>query len=204
MNSPRTAASIRMAPVNTRLEQARQGDMDAFAELFEPLRSKVHSVACRMVGPQDAEDIVMDTFLKAWQALPGFRGDAALHTWLLRIARNRCLDVIRSRRAQPMKFELDAPAPGGDAPVQIHDPGQATPDELAANRLDARAAHAALATLDDVHREALLLKYEDGLSYAEIAAAQGVRIGTVMSRLFNARRKLARAMGVESPGGVPS
>ena len=192
-----------MAPVNTRLLQARQGNMDAFAELFEPLRSKVHAVACRMVGPQDAEDIVMDTFLKAWQALPGFRGDAALQTWLLRITRNRCLDVIRSRRAQPVRVELDAPGPNGGAPVQVHDPGQPGPDEQAANRLDARAAHGALAMLDEVHREALLLKYEDGLSYAEIAAAQGVRIGTVMSRLFNARRKLARAMGVESPEGVP-
>lgn len=191
-----------MGPVKTRLEQARQGNMDAFAELFEPLRPKVHAVACRLVGPQDAEDIVMDTFLKAWQALPGFRGEASLHTWLVRIARNRCLDVIRSRRAQPLKFEMDAPAPGGEAPVQIHDPGQATPAELAANRLDTRTAKTALAALDDVHREALLLRYEDGLSYAEIAAAQGVRIGTVMSRLFHARRKLARAMGVEPPEGV--
>lgn len=190
-----------MGPVKTRLEQARQGDMEAFAELFEPLRPKVHAVACRLVGPQDAEDIVMDAFIKAWQALPGFRGEASLQTWLLRIARNRCLDVLRSRRAEPFRVELDAPAAGREDPPQVHDPGQPNPAERAADRLDARAARDALALLDERHRDALLLRYEDGLSYAEIAAAQGVRIGTVMSRLFHARRKLARALGEDLSEG---
>ncbi len=191
-----------MGPVKTRLEQARQGDMQAFAELFEPLRPKVHAVAARLVGSQDAEDIVMDAFIKAWQALPGFRGEASLQTWLLRIARNRCLDVLRSRRAEPLRLELDAPMTGREDPPQVFDPGQPNPAEQAADRLDARAARDALTALDPRHREALLLRYEDGLSYAEIAAAQGVRIGTVMSRLFHARRKLSRALGEEPSEGA--
>jgi RNA polymerase sigma-70 factor (ECF subfamily) len=83
------------------------------------------------------------------------------------------------------------------------DPAQPLPDELASDRDFSRAVQRALATLPEVHRHTLLLRYVDGLSYAEAAASLGVSIGTVMSRLFNGRRKLLRAlkdMGVETEG----
>lgn len=175
--------------------------MDAFAELFEPLRPKVFAAAVRLVGAQDAEDVVMDTFLRAWKALPGFRGGSSLQTWLLRIARNRALDVLRARRAEPFRFELDAPVEP-DAPArEIADRGQPDPAERAADRIDAGRARTALKAMDEPHRRVLELRYEDDMSYAEIAATLGVRIGTVMSRLFHARRKLARA--VEPAAAAP-
>lgn len=203
LNRAAGRASIMMAGVKDVLERAKQGDMDAFAELFEPLRGKVFAVACRMLGPQDAEDVVMDTYLRAWKALPGFRGTCSLKTWLMRIARNRSLDVIRSRRTVPVMAELDAPGEEGRPALMLDDPGQPRPDETVADREDSARAAKALAQLDDEHRLALQLRYQDELSYSEIAAATGVRIGTVMSRLFNGRRKLLRAMNDMDEGKMP-
>lgn len=164
--------------------------MEAFTRLFEPLRGAVFAVACRLVGPQDAEDVVMDTYLKAWKALPGFRGGSSLKTWLVRIARNRALDRLRASTAA-REESLDAPArEGDDAPREYADPVQTAPSEDIEGREMAGVLHKALDRLDPPHRTALLLRYADGLSYADIAAAMGVHIGTVMSRLFNGKRKL--------------
>lgn len=181
--------------VRERLRQAQQGDMNAFAELFEPLRGKVFAVACRIAGPNDAEDVVMDTFLKAWEALPGFGGRSSLKTWLLRIAANRARDVLRARGVRAARTLSDDDAEG--AVRQVSDPTQAGPDEQAADREAQGLAARALTTLPGPHRQVLLLRYADGLSYADIAAAAGISIGTVMSRLFYARRKLREAYARE-------
>lgn len=174
--------------VSSLLEQAKAGDIGAFTRLFEPLRGNVFAVACRFVGAQDAEDVVMDTYLKAWKALPGFRGGSSLKTWLAHIARNACLDRIRRVKAD----RADSMSAGDpEAPArELADPTVSTPDETVRSREMAGVVHEALARLDETHRTALLLRFVDDLSYAEIAAATGVHIGTVMSRLFNGKRKL--------------
>lgn len=165
--------------------------MDAFAELFEPLRGSVYAAACRLTGPTDAEDVVMDTFLKAWKALPGFDGRSSLKTWLLRISSNRARDVLRARgtvaRRQTVGVDVE------EAILHAHDPAADTPAELVAHRDAQGFAHEALRELPEAHQAILLLRYVDDLSYTEIAAATGVSIGTVMSRLFNAKRKLRAA-----------
>jgi RNA polymerase sigma-70 factor (ECF subfamily) len=174
------------------LEQAQRGDIQAFAQLFEPLRGKIFAVACRLVGPDDAEDVVMDTFVKAWKSLPGFRGGSSLKTWLFRIASNRARDLLRRRRptvdATPVDTETRAAWP------ELTDPTQPGPDELAAENEDGVLLGRALAELPAAHRNALLLRYVDGLSYSEISAATGAAMGTVMSRLFHAKRKLRGAV----------
>ncbi|MCX7819095.1 MAG: sigma-70 family RNA polymerase sigma factor [Kiritimatiellae bacterium] len=171
------------------LRRARAGDVEAFAALFEPLRPAVYAVARRLVGESDAEDVVMDTYLRAWTHLPGYRGGASLKTWLLRIARNACLDLLRRRSARPLA-SLSRESPDEPPVADVEDPTVSTPAELAGGRDAAAMLRAALARLDAPHRDVLVMRYEDGLSYAEIAAAMGLRIGTVMSRLFNAKRKL--------------
>jgi RNA polymerase sigma-70 factor, ECF subfamily len=170
------------------MDRARQGDVDAFAELFEQLRSRVFTVAWRLVGSNDAEDVVMETYLKAWKALPGFNQRASLETWLYRIAHNCAVDVLRKRRPLP---------DGQREPVDVEalaDPRARPPDEAAAASDLAREVRQALDTLSPEHRTALRLRYSDGLSYAEIAAATGVSIGTVMSRLFNGKRRLQQQL----------
>ena len=173
------------------LRRAKAGDVEAFAELFESLRPVVFSVAYRVVGPNDADDVVMESYLKAWRALPRFNERSSLKTWLFRIARNCALDAIRSRNRRH-----EEPRPDGEDGVrgisEMADDRQPSPaEDLIAADLKAEVQEA-VRQLDDIHRTALLLRYTDRLSYAEIAAATGVSMGTVMSRLFNAKRKLRR------------
>lgn len=167
--------------------------MDAFAGLFEGLRPIVYAVACRLVGPDDAEDVVMETYLKAWQAIPQFAGRSKLKTWLYRIARNCALDLIR-RRSSRKELSATADDDGRDMFENTADAGQRGPDEEAEATEVREAVEQALSELPEFHRATLELRLSDGLSYAEIASATGVSIGTVMSRIFNGKRKLRRLL----------
>jgi RNA polymerase sigma-70 factor, ECF subfamily len=186
------------------LERARHGDADAFAGLFDPWRPTLHAVACRLVGDSDAEDVVMDTYLKAWRALPGFSGRSSLRTWLYRIAHNCALDNLRARRhfvTEPAGHDDDA------GPRDWPDTRQRSPAEAVAGAEIDALVRQAIDGLGEEHRVTLLLRFADGLSYSEIAAATGVSLGTVMSRLFNGRRKLQRALSAlelrPAAGGQP-
>ena len=175
------------------LAKAQKSDAEAFAGAFEALRTSVFAVACRLVGPDDAEDVVMATYLRAWQALPNFEGRASLKSWLYRIAFNCATDLQRRRKRSPV-VRPDPIDDGQDAIERVADVGAVLPGEvLQADETRAQIAQA-LRRLPDEHRIVLELRYMDGLSYAEIAAATGVGMGTVMSRLFNAKRKLQRAL----------
>jgi RNA polymerase sigma-70 factor (ECF subfamily) len=170
------------------LNEARKGDMDAFAQLFEPLRLDVYRLAYRHVGPDNADDVTMDTFLKAWRAIPRFTGRSSLKTWLYRITYNCAVDFIRKRTRRK---EVWAPEDGPDHKDLMADredePG---PDDMMIASELAGQVRGAMSEMSDEHRATLLLRYSDDMSYAEIAAATGVSIGTVMSRLFNGKRKL--------------
>jgi len=178
------------------IRQAQRGDMDAFARLFEPLRPVVFAVACRLVGPDDAEDVTMDAFLKAWQAMPGFGRRSSIKTWLYRIARNCALDRLRAidRRRERSRPASDA---GAGFLENLPDERQPGPDGIAVAEETVAQVRAALAKLPREHRVAMELRFMDGLSYAEIAAATGVSIGTVMSRLFNGKRKMHGILAAE-------
>lgn len=177
------------------IEKARQGDMDAFTGLFEDARATVHAVACRLVGPSDAEDVVMDTYLKAWKAMPAFSGRSAPRTWLCRIAHNCAVDRLRQRRHQ-VQTEYRPDEDGTQQPLldTLPDERQRTAVEEAAGAETTARIQAALDSLSPEHRTTLMLRLVDGLGYAEIASATGVSMGTVMSRLFNGRRKLMKML----------
>lgn len=176
------------------LADARAGDVEAFAQLFEACRPMIHRIACRLVGPDDGDDVVMETYLKAWRGLARFRGGSAVSTWLCRIARNCALDHWR-RRARREGRTLSADDPQAPAAVSAvpdrrdRGPGQ----QVEARDLEA-AIDRALAQLSSAQRTAFLLHEVDGLKYREVAAATGVSTGTVMSRLFHARRRLRRLL----------
>lgn len=177
------------------LENARQGDMDAFARVFEPHRDYIWRVAYRLAGPNDCDDVVMETFLKAWKAIPRFRGGASVKTWLTRIARNCAIDFKR-RESMRERGRITAFDPeDGDVLDSVADDALPAPD-AAANRQDlGRILESALAELSEDHRTTITLREVEGLSYREVAAATGVGIGTVMSRLFYAKKKLKQILG---------
>lgn len=178
------------------LDQARRGDVDAFAAVFEQHRPLLHRIACRLVGADDGEDVVMDTYLKVWKAIPQFRGDAALRSWLCTATRNCALDYLRRRRRENERLQHDNSTDADATPLL-----ERLPDERAigadrhAERLDLGSQLAeALRSLSPDHRTTLLLREVDGLSYKEVAAATGVSIGTVMSRLFYAKHRLRKLL----------
>ena len=178
------------------LAKARNGDLEAFAAVFEELRPMVHAVATRLIGPDEADDVVMETYLKAWQGLGTFRGGSGLSTWIYRITRNCALDMIRRRGVRQRRaVSADEAGPGGLDSVP--DSRQQGPDAQLAARELRGSIEWALGQVPDHHRVALELRHMEGLSYSEIAAATGVSIGTVMSRLFNGRRRLQRLLACE-------
>lgn len=179
-------------PTQNLIDRARHGDSEAFLAIFEDARPMVFSVAYRIVGANDAEDVTMDTYLRAWKAMPGFSGHADVRTWICRIAHNCAVDYLR-KQCQPAAGPTAADPTDVD-PGRLPDSSQRSPCDLAAATETQSLVQAALDRLAPEHRTTLLLRLADGLSYAEIAAATGVPLGTVMSRLFNGRRRLRRVL----------
>jgi RNA polymerase sigma-70 factor (ECF subfamily) len=168
--------------------------MEAFAMLFEPFRHQALTVAARIVGADEAQDVVMDAYLKAWRALPAFNGHCRLSTWLFRIVWNCATDHVRLVKR---RRESALPENEKGASVEPADPSAPPPDRQVIQQETESRLDKALEQLPDSLRITLLLRYADGFSYREIADAMGVRIGTVMSRLFHGRQRLKRLLNDE-------
>lgn len=138
-----------------------------------------------------AEDVVQETMVKAWEGLDQFRGDASLRTWVLRIAHNTSISALRRRR--------DLATAPEDLPDRGTGPGDDTAGR-AAGRADLAALRRALDGLDELSRTIVVLREVEGLSYAQIAEAVDVPLGTVKTRLLRARRALQGAVDGPGPG----
>lgn len=180
------------------IKAAQAGDEAAFGELMQLHYAPVfHTVLAIVRNEHDARDLCQEIWLKAWQQLASFRGEAKFSTWLHPIATRRALDHLRKRRRWYDRFlPFDrSPTSSPDPPpvFEPSDPSPTAPDQLEQNE---RQAHfeTLLASLPPKQRAVLALREIQGLSYDEIAAAVGCRRGTVMSRLFHARRLLAQKL----------
>jgi RNA polymerase sigma-70 factor (ECF subfamily) len=131
---------------------------------------------------QDARDATQDTFFKVLRKMDRYDPSYRFETWLFSIARNTCIDIHRRRKRRPESKERDVAA---SAP---------SPLDIAAKRHNADRVHRALATLPDIYREIITLYHLEGLLYREISELVGLPLGTVMNRLFRARRKLREAL----------
>ena len=162
--------------------RARDGDSPAFVELVGRHQDRVFRFVLRMIDSRDdAMDLTQETFMKAWQAMPRWRPEARFGTWLLQIARNGALDLLRRRGV--VGFEPLQP----DAPFEDPSPG---PERQLRIRQRYELLDAALREIAVEHREVLLLREVEGLSYAEIAVALDIAEGTVKSRIARARAAL--------------
>lgn len=171
----------------------RQGDVLAFERVVLRHQAAVYHFALRLVSdPEAASDIAQETFIKAYQAITGFREGSALRTWLFSICRNLSLDELR-RRQRRVERERPLEVPEDAHPSWDVDPGPSTEEHTERAEL-AREIDAALATLSEEQRAAIVLKDRHGLSSDEIAQVLGVPVGTVFSRVHRAYRKLATAL----------
>lgn len=169
------------------VRRAQQDDIDAFSALVRKHQDAIYRLTARMVGTDAAEDLAQSAFLKAWQEIGRFEGEAAFGTWLYRIASNLCLDHLRKAvRFRPLPLEdLAATVPGEDDVAEMV-VGAAEREEL---RL---ALKRALAELPSEDRLLLAMRVGDQLSYAEIADLLSLNPSTVGTRLYRARARLHR------------
>jgi RNA polymerase sigma-70 factor (ECF subfamily) len=183
------------------VEQTRQGDAKAFKRLVELHQGRLFAVAFGMLRDRDdAMDVVQDAFIKAHKKLGEFEGAAAFSTWLYRICVNLCIDKKRSDGRRKKVDMEDAAAVNLSEESLYADVGVgprlsgSNPLKNASSKELGREIDAALAGLTEDHRSILLLREVEGMSYEEISETLGVPRGTVMSRLFHARKNMQRLL----------
>jgi RNA polymerase sigma-70 factor (ECF subfamily) len=171
------------------LAAALRGERAALDRVLAAARPRMHALALRILGDADeAEDAVQEASVKVWRNLGRFQGRSSFATWLHRIAVNAALDRVRRRQAGPRLGDADDDR--GDAAAV----SQETPEHLYARAETGFVVRRALGRLSAAHGEALRLCDLEGESYADIAVAACCPVGTVMSRLYHARRNLVREL----------
>jgi len=177
------------------VERAQRGDKRAFELLVEKYQHKLARLVSRLVrDPGEAEDVAQEAFIKAYRALPSFRGDSAFYTWLYRIGINTAKNylVAMGRRA-PTSTAVDAEeAEDYDDGEQLRDIN--TPESLLLSKEIGATVNAAIESLPEELRSAIQLRELEGMSYEEIAKLMDCPIGTVRSRIFRAREAIAERL----------
>lgn len=179
------------------IEKCRAGDITAFEPLVEKYRQRVWRLAYNVLRDrEEAWDVAQEAFIKAYQALPSFRGQSAFYTWLYRIAMNVAADRARSRAAQGRAFGTErVPEEDWERVITDPNPSEASPADTASRREERVKIMQALDQLSEDHRRIIMLGDLEGLSYREIAETLEIPMGTVMSRLHNARKRLRDVLG---------
>ena len=172
-----------------------KGDADAFETLVREHQTRVYNLALRMTGsPEDALDMSQETFLKAWRTLGKFRGDCSLGSWLYRITYNLCIDLLRKNKRRQTDKLVSLEDPGEDGrPLELPDVS-GDPQRVLESAEGRQAIWDCMDALPEEQRHILLLREVSGLSYEEIGEQLGLELGTVKSRIFRARTKLANLL----------
>jgi len=172
------------------VERVQRGDKLAFDLLVLKYQHKIVKLIMRYVrDPTEALDVSQEAFLKAYRALPKFRGDSAFYTWLYRIAVNTAKNHIVAMNRRPIEYDLDLQESDGyELNVKLRN--EDTPEKIAQRDELRHTVQSAIDALPDELRSAILLREIDGLSYEEIAHAMECPVGTVRSRIFRAREAI--------------
>ncbi|MDT7834519.1 RNA polymerase sigma factor RpoE [Aquabacterium sp. OR-4] len=181
------------------VERARVGDTAAFEMLVVKYQRRIERLIARMVRDTDlVQDIAQETFIRAYRAMPQFRGESAFYTWLYRIAVNTAKKALVELRRDPVLTESAmAGAHDDDDETSRGAPELSngeTPEALLASKEIAQTVNAAIEALSEDLRQAITLREIEGLSYEEIAALMNCPIGTVRSRIFRARESIAQRL----------
>ncbi len=185
------------------VQRAQRGEKAAFDLLVRKYQHKVVKLVMRYLrDPADAEDVAQEAFIKAYRALPQFRGDSAFYTWLYRIAINTAKNAIVSRDRSPVEFDLDLQAVEESQMLQSRLADSATPERLLLTEEIRVTVNSAIDALPEDLRTAIVLRELEGLSYEEIAQAMDCPVGTVRSRIFRAREAIDRRLSEVFEGGL--
>ncbi len=181
------------------VDRVKRGDVRAFELLVVKYQRRIERLIGRMVRDVDiVQDIAQETFIRAYRALPQFRGESAFYTWLYRIAVNTAKKSLMDLKRDPLVTEsaLASRDDDGDETSRVENElsdGE-TPDALLASKEIAQAVNAAIEALSEDLRQAITLREIEGLSYEEISDVMNCPIGTVRSRIFRAREAIAERL----------
>jgi RNA polymerase sigma-70 factor (ECF subfamily) len=194
-----TSVEVRSSGDPLFIERLRRGDAAAFEQLVAERSGDVYALLYRLTSePEEARDLTQETFLRAFQAIGKFRGDADLKTWIYRIAINQARNRWRwwRRRRRDVTVSLDAPVGDQDQPLiaNLSNADAINPEEATMARERENQLREALIALRLAYREAVILRDIEGFSYEEIASALQISIGTVKSRLSRGRLELRRKL----------
>lgn len=178
---------------------AKGGDAGAFRELYERYHRRVYAVALGVVrNPEAAMDVTQDAFVKLHRYLDRFEKSSSFYTWLYRLVRNQSIDYLRrNKRHKAAGYDETIVAAGSgaqEAVGELHLSKMGDPRAAVQRREVREAVAAALETLSAKHRAVIVLREIEGMSYAQIAEVEQISKGTVMSRLFHARKKMQAAL----------
>ena len=189
------------------IERVKRGDQKALDLLVIKYQRKIERLIARMVRDTDLiQDIAQETFIRAYRALPQFRGESAFYTWLYRIAVNTAKKSLVELKRDPLVTEsarLSADEEDETSRVENELTDGETPDAVLASKEVAATVNAAIEALSDDLRQAITLREIEGLSYEEIAEVMNCPIGTVRSRIFRAREAIAQRLRplLDTPDG---
>ena len=177
------------------VERVQKGDKGAFDLLVLKYQHKIVNLIMRYVrDPELALDIAQEAFIKAYRALPRFRGDSAFYTWMYRIAVNTAKNHLAAQRRRPMDIELDLQDPEQyDLHAKLKETD--TPEGVALSNELQETVERAIAALPEDLRTAIVLRELEGMSYEEIAETMECPVGTVRSRIFRARDAIGKKVG---------
>jgi len=186
MNAPDADAPL--------IERVKRGDVKAFEMLVVKYQRRIERLIGRMVRDVDLiPDIAQETFIRAYRAIPQFRGESAFYTWLYRIAVNTAKKALMDLKRDPTVSENSFKSGDDDetSPLENELTSSETPDAVLASKEIAEMVNAAMEALPEELRQAITLREIEGLSYEEISEAMNCPIGTVRSRIFRAREAIS-------------
>ena len=187
------------------VRRVQRGDKGAFDVLVLKYQHKLVKLVMRYVrNPAEAEDIAQEAFIKAYRALPQFRGESAFYTWLYRIAINTAKNAVVSRDRSPIEYNVDRGSTDNEESYDMQGrmKDSETPEGLVLTDEIRSTVNAAIDALPEDLRTAIVLRELEGLSYEEIAAAMACPVGTVRSRIFRAREAIDRRLREVFEGGL--
>jgi len=185
------------------VQRVQRGDKTAFDLLVRKYQHKVIKLVTRYLRDQaDAEDVAQEAFIKAYRAIPQFRGDSAFYTWLYRIAINTAKNAIVSRDRSPIDFDLDLQNIEESNSMQLRLADAETPESLLQTEEIRDTVNRAIEALPEDLRTAIVLRELEGLSYEDIAQAMDCPVGTVRSRIFRAREAIDKRLSEVFEGGL--
>ena len=176
------------------VRRLQDGDSGALDDLFRRHREAAYRIAYRLLGnADDALDVVQESFIHVLRGIGGFRGQSSFRTWLYRIVTHAALDY---RRYRALRSSASLESESSPEPAATGDRRRSPPDDAAARDLQG-AIDKALMNVSEKNRVALVLHAMEGMSYKEVAEVLGISVGTVMSRIFNARQRLRELLASE-------